>query len=67
MLCIHSTEYNKKQIYDAPDYSGEEFAYKVALDHYTKNNRLIMDATIGGKLDVFPKVKFEEIFKEDKE
>lgn len=59
--------YKKKQIYDAPDYSGEEFAYKVALDYYTKNNRLIMDATIGGKLDVFPKVKFEEIFQEDKE
>ncbi len=59
--------YNKKQIYDAPDYSGEEFAYKVALDHYTKNNSLIMDATIGGKLDVFPKVKFEDIFKENNE
>ena len=28
--------YNMDQIYDAPDYLGEEFAYKVALDHYTK-------------------------------
>lgn len=57
--------YNKKQIYDAPDYTGEEFAYKVALNHYTKNNRLIKDATIGGKLDIFPKIKFEDIFEDN--
>ena len=59
--------YKKGQNWDAPDYLGEELAYKVALDHFTKNNRVIMDATIGGKLDVFPKVTFEDIFKENNE
>lgn len=54
--------YKNNNIYDAPDFTTEEFAYKVALDHFTKNRRLIMDATINGKLEVFPKVNFDKIF-----
>lgn len=54
--------YNKKQIFDAPDYTTEEFAYQVGLSHFQKNKRTIFDATVNGKLEVFPKVKLEEIF-----
>jgi hypothetical protein len=54
--------YNKGQVYIAPDYIGEEFAYKVSRDVFEKNNRIIKDATINGKLNVFEKIDFYDLF-----
>lgn len=54
--------YNKGQVYAAPDYIGEEFAYKVARKEFERDGRIIKDATIGGKLDVFEKVDFYSLF-----
>ena len=54
--------YNKGQIYTAPDYTGEEFAYKVARETFEKNGRVIKDATINGKLNVFEKIDFNTLF-----
>jgi len=54
--------YNPGQKWDAPDYYSEEFAYKVARKAFEKSGRKILDATIGGKLDIFEKVNFYELF-----
>jgi hypothetical protein len=54
--------YNKGQLYSAPDYEGEEFAYRVGRKVFEDNNRVIKDATIDGKLEVFEKVDFYSLF-----
>ncbi len=54
--------YKKGQNWDAPDYKSEEFAYKLSREAFEKCGRIIKDATIGGKLDVFEKVDFYSLF-----
>lgn len=48
-----------------PDLEASEQAYVMARDAYEKSGRIILDATIGGKLSVFPKVKYEQLFKQE--
>lgn len=38
-----------------PDLEGSELAYRLAKAAFEKNGRRILDATVGGKLQVFPK------------
>jgi hypothetical protein len=45
-----------------PDLETSEQAYRMAADVYQKADRLVFDATVGGKLDVFPKVDFHTLF-----
>ena len=45
------------------DVYGSEVSYHLANYHYKKDERLIYDATVNGKLDVFPKLAFEEALK----
>jgi len=52
--------YFKGMKWQLPDLAGSEKAYRLAKDHFEKNNRLITDATVDGKLNIFPKMKFEE-------
>lgn len=54
--------YKKGMRWDAPDYLSEEYAYKLAREAFEQEGRVIMDATPGGKLDVFEKVDFESLF-----
>lgn len=54
--------YKKGQKWDAPDYKSEEFAYKLARKAFEKDGRVIKDATINGKLDVFEKMDFFDLF-----
>jgi hypothetical protein len=54
--------YKKGQNWDAPDYKSEEFAYRLARVAFEKDNRLIRDATISGKLDVFEKIEYSSLF-----
>jgi hypothetical protein len=37
-------------------------AYLRARENYLAANREILDATIGGKLTVFPKIKYSSLF-----
>jgi hypothetical protein len=46
-----------------PDLEGSERAYCLAKDAYASSNRRILDATIDGKLTVFPKADYESLFK----
>ena len=54
--------YKKGQNWDAPDYKSEEYAYKLTREAFEENGRIIMDATIGGNLNVFEKIDFNKIF-----
>ena len=45
-----------------PDLEGSERAYQMAKDAYQADGREILDATIGGKLTVFPRVDYDQLF-----
>lgn len=45
-----------------PDLEISEIAYKLACDAYQTAGREVLDATIGGKLTVFPKVEYDSLF-----
>jgi len=45
-----------------PDLDTSEIAYTMAKQVYQENGRQILDATIGGQLDIFPKVDFGRYF-----
>lgn len=54
--------YMKNQIYDSPDLKKEEHAYSIAKNKFDSESRTIMDATENGKLEVFEKIDFKDIF-----
>jgi hypothetical protein len=45
-----------------PDLETSELAYRMARNAYIKDGREILDATVGGKLTVFPKVRYDSLF-----
>jgi len=45
-----------------PDLAGSERGYRRARDAYARAGRQVMDATLGGKLAIFPKVDFQSVF-----
>jgi len=45
-----------------PDLEASEFAYKMAREAFEKDGRRILDATIDGKLTIFPKVDYVSLF-----
>ncbi len=46
-----------------PDLQASEAAYRLARDAYSAAGRSILDATVGGKLTVFPKIDYGSLFK----
>jgi len=44
-----------------PDLETSEVAYALAREHFERAGRRIVDATVGGKLRVFPKVEYAAI------
>ena len=45
-----------------PDLETSELAYALAGERFRQDGREIVDATVGGRLEVFPKVDFESLF-----
>jgi hypothetical protein len=45
-----------------PDLEGSERAYNLAREAYSQAGRRVLDATVGGKLEIFPKVNYSELF-----
>ena len=45
-----------------PDLDTSEMGYYMARQAYQKAGRQVLDATIGGKLNVFPKVDYDALF-----
>ena len=52
--------YFKGQQWQLADVDGSEVSYHLANYHYRKDGREIWDATVGGKLEVFPKLGFAD-------
>ena len=48
------------QQWQLPDLAGSEAAYGLARFYFEKDGGGIFDATVGGKLNIFPKVSYEE-------
>jgi len=46
-----------------PDLETSERGYHLARQAYEADGRQVLDATVGGKLQVFPKVDYESLFK----
>jgi hypothetical protein len=45
-----------------PDLDTSEIGYAFAREAYRKAGREVVDATVGGKLTIFPKVEYESLF-----
>ncbi len=45
-----------------PDLATSERAYRMARQAYNQAGRQVLDATVGGKLTVFPKVAYDSLF-----
>ena len=45
-----------------PDLETSEMAYRMARKAYEADGRKVLDATIGGKLDIFEKIDYESLF-----
>lgn len=60
---FHANYFGKGFRWQLPDLDTSERAYGMARQVYEQAGRQILDATIGGKLTVFPKVSYESLFK----
>lgn len=59
-------DYFKGQKWNLADLEGSEVAYHNTLFQFRRAEREVYDATIGGKLTIFPKLSFEEAVAECK-
>jgi len=57
-----SAYFGKGFRWQLPDLETSELAYRMAREAYTRGGRQVLDATIGGKLTVFPKVEYTSLF-----
>jgi hypothetical protein len=54
--------FGKGYRWQLPDLEASERAYRLALRAYQSAGRRVIDATVGGKLAVFPKVDYKNLF-----
>lgn len=52
--------YFSNEQWKLPDLEASELSYTLARFFYTRASRQIYDATVNGKLDIFPKISFEK-------
>jgi tetratricopeptide (TPR) repeat protein len=58
---FHPDYFGKGIKWQYPDLERSEKSYSVARKIYEKNGRGILDATVGGKLTIFPKIDYYDI------
>jgi len=59
---FNASYFGKGFRWQLPDLETSEIAYTMAREAYKDAGREIVDATVGGKLTVFPKVAYESLF-----
>ena len=59
----HPDYFPKGSKWELPDLYRSELAYALARQAFETDGRRVLDATVGGKCNVFPKVDFREQFK----
>jgi len=57
-----SAYFGKGFRWQLPVLETSELAYRMAREAYARAGRQVLDATIGGKLTVFPKVEYTSLF-----
>lgn len=55
------TYFGKGYRWHLPDLEKSEIAYGLAKEHFEASGRTIVDATVGGKLKVFPKASYDAL------
>ncbi len=60
------SRYFKNNHWQLPNIEASELSYQLARYFFNKDKRYIYDATIEGKLNIFPKVSFEEALEQAK-
>ena len=59
---FHNSYFGKGFRWQLPDLETSERGYQMARQAYQEAGRVVLDATIGGKLSVFPKVDYASLF-----
>ncbi len=59
---FHPAYFGKGFRWQLPDLDSSEHGYRLAREAYERANREVVDATIGGKLQIFPKVDYNSLF-----
>lgn len=59
---FHANYFGKGFRWQLPDLETSERAYQMAREAFERAGRDVLDATIGGKLQVFPKVDYNQLF-----
>jgi hypothetical protein len=59
---FHPGYFGKGFRWQLPDLETSERAYCIARQTYEQDGREVMDATVDGRLEVFPKVNYESLF-----
>lgn len=52
--------YFRDMDWQLPDLEGSELAFRLADFHYRRAGRQVLDATVNGKLTIFPKISFDD-------
>ena len=55
-----SSNYFGNQEWQLPDLEASELSYRLAKFHFNRAGRQIYDATVDGKLDIFPKISYAQ-------
>ena len=63
---FHPNYFPKGIKWQLPDLNRSDIDYQLALDHYTKNEREILDATPKGNCQIFKKVNYNDLFGNNK-
>lgn len=59
---FHPKYFGKGFRWQLPDLDTSEIAYAMARKAFEEDGRKVVDATVGGKLTVFPKVPYDSLF-----
>jgi len=59
---FHAGYFGKGFRWQLPDLDTSERGYWMAKEAYESSGRKVLDATVGGKLTIFPKVNYESLF-----
>ncbi len=59
---FHPGYFGKGFRWQLPDFETSEIGYRLARQAYEDDGRKVLDATVGGKLAIFPKVEFASLF-----
>ncbi len=59
---FHPGYFGKGFRWQLPDLATSELAYRMAREAYERADRQVVDATVGGKLTVFPRQDYHRLF-----